>query len=633
MFFRTLSIVFLLALGVLFADIQVKTSSEFSVTGVSNTTDNSYTPLWTFAGSTYYVWQDASRRPFVTKVSGSIQSTVPLDPNEDYTALNDGHHKFSMGIDKDGYIHITGDMHNYPGATDHMPARYKNKIIMYWVSKSPANISDGFEFVGGNADRAINGHTFSYGAFYADKYGELYYFTRMRAIKTNPPSHFGGEMGVGLYRYDAIQKKWSARGANAPLVKSGADYFKTVFWEDTGIIGWYQGFRGTIRFDDSNRMHFSVAAATHPDFGTSHVLYAWSDDGGQSFFRAEGDAIPLPMRAKSGPSQASVVDHSGGTAMEFDLHTGVFFDKDGNPGITYKRSTESSGEYKYFNKVQNSWSPRIKSSVGASIREMHFLHPSGKLIFINNGTGKIEVSDGFGQSGTIFNTGYQLRSIDEYGLRRTGVLRAVGDKDGKHHIVKVELSGSDIPAMSSSSSIPQSSSSAVGVDIVLGLFDTQTNSALAEDLSAIDTLNFSSLNSLSVVATPNGVVASIQFDWNGVLNYRTENVAPYALEGDVNGSLLNPVPFEVGRQVIRVTAFNEQGVELGRSEVEFWLLIDGVTSTWIEPGQGRSLNMEGRNLRFNVQGQRMQNKIDCHRCLSVKEAGFGGLGTKKISAD
>lgn len=170
-----------------FAEIptNIAVSTEFTAPDFDNPGDNSYTPVWTYNGSTYFVWMDEDWRPWVTKITGASSETVPLDSDnsDPYTALgSDGHHKFSMAIDQDGYIHITGDMHNYPGHDDHMPERYQGNIIMYWVSNQPESIADGFDYVGDDGSRAMNGHTFTYGAFYADNNGKLYYRTRCRAV-------------------------------------------------------------------------------------------------------------------------------------------------------------------------------------------------------------------------------------------------------------------------------------------------------------------------------------------------------------------------------------------------------------------------------------------------------------------
>ncbi len=425
------------------AQAQIDVTTEFTTDGIENYTDNTYTPLWSFNGNTYCIWQDNSRRPWVTKISGADITTVPLDPDPDYTARDDGHHKYSIGIDKNGYIHVTGDMHNYPAGDDHNPSRYQDKIIMYWVSNQPESVSDGFSFVGGDAERAILGHTFSYGAFYADNNGELYYYTRMRAIVTNPPSHFSGEMGVGLFKYNAAEESWTALGGKAPLDKAGADYYNVILWEDNGMAGgWYQGFRGTVRFDRENRLHFSSSITASDVDHPTHVVYGCSDDGGQTWKRADGSQVDLPMRVESGSSQADIVDQG----ESYDLFTSVFFDQEGTPAVNFTRKKSDGSfynvEYRYWNETAGSWSSRISEPLNSLIRVKNFLANSGDLLFIEEGSGDVYVSDGFDMSATEYSTGYSdLCSIDEYGLITTGELRGCVMNGGNMEVVKIDIPG------------------------------------------------------------------------------------------------------------------------------------------------------------------------------------------------
>lgn len=48
-----------------------------------------------------------------------------LDP--DYQVNNDSHNYFELGFDRDGYIHLTGDMHGSPWK--------------YWRSEKPGDIT------------------------------------------------------------------------------------------------------------------------------------------------------------------------------------------------------------------------------------------------------------------------------------------------------------------------------------------------------------------------------------------------------------------------------------------------------------------------------------------------------------
>jgi hypothetical protein len=92
----------------------------------------------------------------------------------------------------------------------------------------------------------------------------------------------------------------------------------------------YQPHIVDIRFDKvTNRMHFVASVnndnSKNPNNDVSqsstHLVYAYSDDGGNTFHRADGAPIAsLPMRADADPSQGDVVvaDHHW-----IDIVTGV----------------------------------------------------------------------------------------------------------------------------------------------------------------------------------------------------------------------------------------------------------------------------------------------------------------------
>jgi len=273
---------------------------------------NTYTPLWSGGGKIFVVWRDSTMHPMVTAISeGGQAESVPLDPNPKYIAqYREMHHSFSLGLDKNGYLHITGDMNGYPGEKDKFqPPRYRNKIILYWRSKSPYSVKDGFEFLGGDRLRAIPGTKWSNGAFYADNNGELYYMSRVLAVGG---AHSPPEMGIGLYRYDTTNALWSALGAApAPAYKEAkdADYHPVLFWGLPSSTETNREARGTIRFDKQNRIHFSAPAAmSAASPGMNSLVYACSEDGGKSWKKAGGAPIAsLPLRAIPGPSQADIV--------------------------------------------------------------------------------------------------------------------------------------------------------------------------------------------------------------------------------------------------------------------------------------------------------------------------------------
>jgi hypothetical protein len=172
------------------------TASEFSVPlNPTMGADSLFTPYANVNGNSYFVWVDNGFRPWVTqKTSAGVQS-APLDSNPDYTCFHEGHHRFSLGVDKNGYIHISGDMHHYPSGPDsnsYMPVRYRNQNIMYWISNKPYDVTGGFNFAGGggksgapNDPRSIYTGGIVYSRFFHSRTGDLYWTAMVHAVDDN----------------------------------------------------------------------------------------------------------------------------------------------------------------------------------------------------------------------------------------------------------------------------------------------------------------------------------------------------------------------------------------------------------------------------------------------------------------
>ena len=296
-------------------------ATEFTLPPAATVPDNSFTPLCHGGGKTFAIFRDDKLRPIVAEIpDGSEGTSVRLDPSgagsprtEYVSQSRDAQQCYSLGLDKKGYIHVTGDMHGYPGANDRfMPPRYAKKIIVYWISNKPYSIQDGFTFVGGDSEKAIPGTKWSYGSFYADNEGELYYTAHVAAITKHVPM----EVGVGLWHYEVEKGSWTALGAEPPHIYPGAEYHPVLLWDFPGTPIWAKESHGTLCFDKKNRMHFAAPASTDASaVGLNALLYARSEDGGKTWKKANGTPIAgLPFRA-SGPNQADLAGASKQTGL------------------------------------------------------------------------------------------------------------------------------------------------------------------------------------------------------------------------------------------------------------------------------------------------------------------------------
>lgn len=214
---------------------------------------------------------------------GQWQFSV-VEPN---TARDPWHAQPSLAVDRDGYVHVTYNMHS--------------SFWQYSVSRRPDDISE-WEFRGqelqGPHDKAessfhpgpgtadIPGNRITYPFMTTDCDGVPYVIYR-EALKTQPGvDYFEKQWSLGIARYDLSTKKWQRVGP-------GGGVFP--FATEPG----YRGQGGHIYFDLRNRMHVSwIFYAEYQSDGSGHLkpnypCYAYSDDGA-SFHKADGSPLSLP---------------------------------------------------------------------------------------------------------------------------------------------------------------------------------------------------------------------------------------------------------------------------------------------------------------------------------------------------
>ena len=255
---------------------------------------------------------------------------------------------WSIALDREGFIHITGGMHNAPNQAQFIPGSWERMgasrshidddypTMLYWVSRRPGDI-ESLEFAGQrrNPRNVPAPLGMCYMNFIQDREQELYLYGRI---------HVQGVQSWGLYRYDTSAKRWNALGGFAPDVteefpewadrniEMAADWLSlpTFRWDHQApqnrVLAWarqphfYNYMRGWgIRFDRTNRMHLMA-----PLFGfdadyanRNRNLYAYSDDGGETFYRADGTPLALPLTVNPGPGHAAM--ESDSTQLWWDL--------------------------------------------------------------------------------------------------------------------------------------------------------------------------------------------------------------------------------------------------------------------------------------------------------------------------
>ncbi len=236
---------------------------------------------------------------------------------------------WSIAVDNDGYLHLTGGQHNAPNPDNYIPGSWEKMGIardrnddnspsqMYWVSEKPGDITS-FKFAGQkkNSRRIQSPDYLNYMNFVQDQNGELYVYGRISVA---------GWQSWGLYHYETAAKRWLPLGGEACTVidavkKNQSGWLTLLIRNIRGKIpdesapqsmvwAWQPHFynycRSTwgVKFDKTNRMHVQMPIRGLDAEGrvVDRDLYAWSDDGGKTFHRADGSAVELPLTVNPAP--------------------------------------------------------------------------------------------------------------------------------------------------------------------------------------------------------------------------------------------------------------------------------------------------------------------------------------------
>lgn len=337
---------------------------EFSASRITNRAYSS--PLSTYNNAIYFVYADSGLNMVIAKKTpdGTVTTHTIMEQ-----MTNDTHNGPSIGIDADGYIHVVGNMHNDPWR--------------YWISDKPEDIS-AFTSIDEGKPNSIPGTGISYPYFMRDNDGVL--FAAYRHIVA-PGSNIPGTRAAGIARYDAAAKTWTALG--------GTDYrhkIKTFFWNDSGAVnqkgytrGAYQPCQPRIVFDRFNGMHVSLVVADNtssnfrgvPKF--THVIYAFSPDGGKTFQKADGleySVLPITLDTADIVAGPEFAEKIGG----FSYRSAIAVTKEGNPVV--KVPTERTN----YLTIWNPWTGWPEpEAYGSTYRAQFVIDRNGVWTTFNNG--------------------------------------------------------------------------------------------------------------------------------------------------------------------------------------------------------------------------------------------------------
>ena len=304
-------------------NVTSNTVTRTAVYEINNALTGWYTDTWATSVTTvkneiYSVYVKDDLIPHVCKTD-SKGNTTDIELESNYKCDNDGHNEFIIAVDKKGYIHVMGNMHN--------------NTLRYWRSKKAYSITDGFERHFGD----IPGE-FTYYYFRKSQKDELFMCCRASA---KIPWYGEGSRGVGLFKYDCESKKWEACGAIAETCQR-----PVIYWEPSLS---YHMYKSDIRFDKKDRLHFTVLSETKDGEKTmSHAVYAYSDDYGKTWKRADGTKLSLPMNTHNTDIIKCLESKGQATKGAIAEHTSILLDNKNRPAVVY--STNEGTFYSYLDK-------------------------------------------------------------------------------------------------------------------------------------------------------------------------------------------------------------------------------------------------------------------------------------------
>ncbi|WP_298545588.1 BNR-4 repeat-containing protein [uncultured Aquimarina sp.] len=289
------------------------------------------TPVTTFNDAMYVAWIEGTTLKVSKKLSNGSSITNIVRRN----IQNDKYHVMpSIAVDKTGYIHITADVHN--------------QDWVYYISNNPESI-DAFTKHNPGSISCPPGEEITYPEFFKDVNDELY-ITYRHQTKYN--GDVPGKMGGAIAKYNVQSKSWTMLGGTS---HGGS---KTMVWANGGANkkGFYQKPLIRLFWDRTNRIHLvtTIAVENAPNRtnnGMTDVLYAYSDDGGFTWKKANRSSInSLPLTRNN----ASVIANR---SSQKDIISGariVAFDRN-KPVVSYQIGEGSNKQLFMKTWNGNSW--------------------------------------------------------------------------------------------------------------------------------------------------------------------------------------------------------------------------------------------------------------------------------------
>jgi hypothetical protein len=242
---------------------------------------------------------------------------------------NDNHDTIAIGIDPDGYIHVSYDMH-----AEALKYARSNAAIDTWTG----TLTTGLSMLGTNETQV------TYPTFINDASGNLYFIFR---------HGISGDGNLYFYAYTHGTTTWAAATgtSTAGLLINGGSSNVSPYWSQAPV------------FDDSGDLHLAWIWAT--SIGANLYDLAYVKWNGTTFEQADGTAQTVPIT----PSNCETVVDTSNTGLQLLAWPAVDADGSGYPHLAYV-TPDSSGAMQIYHKRHNgtSWQSTVAVTTGGARR-------------------------------------------------------------------------------------------------------------------------------------------------------------------------------------------------------------------------------------------------------------------------
>lgn len=270
-------------------------------------------PITTHGTTQYAAYYDAEGRVVVAKrdVGGDAWESVvtPLKGN-----VRDAHNVISLGVDGDGFLHVSWDHHGHP--------------LRYVRSTAPGVLTfTDLMPMTGQGESSV-----TYPQFFGLADGRLVFMYRDGA---------SGRGNLAVNRYDPRTKTWAQLHGNLVSGEGRRNAYPQVCVDAQGTL------------------HVSWVWRESPDVATNHdLMYARSADGGATWTKSDGTRYDLPITAATAEIAAVIPQRH-----ELINQTSMCADHEGRPIVaTYFRPEgERVPQYHVVRHDGQAWSTQIAS--------------------------------------------------------------------------------------------------------------------------------------------------------------------------------------------------------------------------------------------------------------------------------